>query len=648
MNRLAEETSPYLLQHKDNPVDWYPWGDEALARAREEGKPILVSIGYAACHWCHVMERESFEDPQVAALMNERFVCIKVDREERPDVDAIYMDAVQALTGRGGWPLNAFLTPDGAPFYAGTYFPPEPRHGMPAWPQVVVAVAEAFHTQRDEVDDTAQRLLPRLAGAASLEPAPGEFDPETLVRRGRRAALGLRLGARRLPEGRAEVPARLRDRVPARPRRARDGAAHAAGDGRRRHVRPDRRRLRPLLGRRAVGHPPLREDALRQRAARARLPARVPRVGRAAVRARDHGDARLGAARPAAGGGRVRVLARRGLRGRGGALLRLDARRDAGDRRRRGRRLLRARRPAQLRGQLGAGACRARPRGAGGDQARAARGARAARLAGARRQAAHLLERADDLGAGRRGRRARAAGLRRGRGGLRGVRAGATCATRRAACCGPTTAAARSSAPTSRTTRSCSRRCSRCTAPRSTRAGSRRRASSRRRSSPASPTRSTAASTRPPTTTSRWSPGARSSRTRRSRPARRARRPACCGWPRSPASTATRRPPRACCGSCTASRRSTRARSGTCCRRSTSTSPPVKEVAIVGPGAEPLERVARGAFRPHVVLAGGAADGVPLLEGRDPVDGRAAAYVCERFACRRPVTTPDELAGLLG
>ena len=163
-NRLAAETSPYLLQHADNPVDWYPWGEEALARARSEEKPILVSIGYAACHWCHVMERESFEDPEVAALMNERFVCIKVDREERPDVDAIYMDAVQAMTGRGGWPLNAFLTPDGVPFYAGTYWPPEPRQGMPSWPQVVIGVANAYAEQREEIEDAGKRLLPRLAG----------------------------------------------------------------------------------------------------------------------------------------------------------------------------------------------------------------------------------------------------------------------------------------------------------------------------------------------------------------------------------------------------------------------------------------------------------------------------------------------------
>src|SRR6478672_4832465 len=128
-NRLAAETSPYLLQHRDNPVDWYPWGAEALERAKAEDRPSLLSIGYAACHWCHVMERESFEDPDTAAYMNEHFVCIKVDREERPDIDSIYMEATQAMTGHGGWPMTVFLTPQGEPFYAGTYFPPEDRHG---------------------------------------------------------------------------------------------------------------------------------------------------------------------------------------------------------------------------------------------------------------------------------------------------------------------------------------------------------------------------------------------------------------------------------------------------------------------------------------------------------------------------------------
>src|ERR671933_1104746 len=179
-NRLANETSPYLLQHKDNPVDWYPWGEEALARARQLYRPILVSIGYSACHWCHVMERESFEDAEVAAVMNDLYVCVKVDREERPDVDAIYMDAVQAMTGHGGWPLNAFLTPEGVPFYAGTYFPPQPRHGMPSWRQVLEAVADAWAGQRAEIAQASERILPRLQGAAALEAPGGELDPRSL------------------------------------------------------------------------------------------------------------------------------------------------------------------------------------------------------------------------------------------------------------------------------------------------------------------------------------------------------------------------------------------------------------------------------------------------------------------------------------
>jgi uncharacterized protein len=180
MNRLAQETSPYLLQHKDNPVDWYPWGDEALERARRDDKPLLVSIGYSACHWCHVMERESFEDGEIAALMNEEFVCVKVDREERPDVDAIYMDAVQAMTGHGGWPLNAFLTPEGVPFYAGTYFPPAPRQGMPSWPMVLEGVARAWREQRDDIIDGSQRIVARLQATAALEAPDAELDPGAL------------------------------------------------------------------------------------------------------------------------------------------------------------------------------------------------------------------------------------------------------------------------------------------------------------------------------------------------------------------------------------------------------------------------------------------------------------------------------------
>ena len=150
-NRLAQETSPYLLQHKDNPVDWYPWGEEALERARSEDKPILLSVGYSACHWCHVMERESFEDESTAEIMNRYFVNIKVDREERPDIDSIYMSAVQAMTQHGGWPMTVFMTPDGAPFYGGTYFPPVPKGGMPSFKQVLLSLADAYENRRDEV-----------------------------------------------------------------------------------------------------------------------------------------------------------------------------------------------------------------------------------------------------------------------------------------------------------------------------------------------------------------------------------------------------------------------------------------------------------------------------------------------------------------
>ncbi len=179
-NRLAQETSPYLLQHKDNPVDWQPWGARALSEARERNVPLLVSIGYSACHWCHVMERESFEDEATATVMNEGFVCVKVDREERPDVDAIYMDAVQAMTGHGGWPLNAFVTPDQVPFYAGTYFPPEPRQGMPSWREVLDAVSDAWQKRGDEIRAGSERIVPRLQGGAALDPSSAPIDARSL------------------------------------------------------------------------------------------------------------------------------------------------------------------------------------------------------------------------------------------------------------------------------------------------------------------------------------------------------------------------------------------------------------------------------------------------------------------------------------
>ncbi len=175
-NRLADETSPYLLQHAHNPVDWYPWGPEALERARSEDRPILLSIGYAACHWCHVMERESFEDERTAALMNEHFVSIKVDREERPDLDAIYMDAAQALSGSGGWPLTAFLTPTGEPFFAGTYFPPVPRHGLPSFRQVLGGIAEAWQERREEVVEHGAQISAHIGKVGQLAPSHEPLD----------------------------------------------------------------------------------------------------------------------------------------------------------------------------------------------------------------------------------------------------------------------------------------------------------------------------------------------------------------------------------------------------------------------------------------------------------------------------------------
>ncbi len=176
MNRLAQETSPYLLQHADNPVDWYAWGDEAFDRARAEDKPLLLSIGYSACHWCHVMAHESFEDEETARVMNERFVNVKVDREERPDVDALYMDAVVSMTGHGGWPMTVFLTPEGEPFYGGTYFPPEPRHGMPPFRDVLVAISDLYRDQRGTAASSAARLVQALRASSEVRPST---DPLT-------------------------------------------------------------------------------------------------------------------------------------------------------------------------------------------------------------------------------------------------------------------------------------------------------------------------------------------------------------------------------------------------------------------------------------------------------------------------------------
>jgi uncharacterized protein len=195
-NRLAQETSPYLLQHRDNPVDWYPWGTDALAQARALDQPILLSIGYSACHWCHVMERESFEDPETAAYMNEHFVNVKVDREERPEIDALYMEAVQAMTGRGGWPMTVFCDPDGVPFYGGTYFPPDESHGMPGFRMVMEAVVDAFANRREEMRARAPRTRAQLGAIGKVEPDAEAPDASLLDEaiQGLRAAADMERG----------------------------------------------------------------------------------------------------------------------------------------------------------------------------------------------------------------------------------------------------------------------------------------------------------------------------------------------------------------------------------------------------------------------------------------------------------------------
>src|SRR5260221_6674202 len=188
MNRLAHELSPYLLQHAHNPVDWYPWGPEAFARAKEEDKPVFLSVGYSSCHWCHVMERESFESVEIAAILNEHFVSIKVDREERPDIDSIYMQAVQMMTGRGGWPMSVFLTPEGGPFYAGTYFPPDDRHGMPGFRRVLEHVSEAYRSRREDVEAAAADVG-RSASTVEFQ-GGGALEHDALDRTAARIAQG--------------------------------------------------------------------------------------------------------------------------------------------------------------------------------------------------------------------------------------------------------------------------------------------------------------------------------------------------------------------------------------------------------------------------------------------------------------------------
>ena len=255
MNRLADATSPYLLQHAANPVDWQQWGEAPFAEARERDVPVLVSIGYAACHWCHVMAHESFEDAKVSAYLNEHFVAVKVDREERPDVDAVYLEVATALTGHAGWPLTVFTTPDGRPFYCGTYFPPEPRHGMPSFRQLLESVATTWSQRRDEVVAAGQRIVDGLAGhglsAGSARRHRTPADLDDAVRSLASTYDEVHGGFGGAPKFPPSMVLELLAPPPCAHRRrggAADGRRHLRGDGPRWHLRPVGRWLRSLLG----------------------------------------------------------------------------------------------------------------------------------------------------------------------------------------------------------------------------------------------------------------------------------------------------------------------------------------------------------------------------------------------------------------
>ena len=275
-NRLADETSPYLLQHRHNPVDWFPWGTEALALAKAEDRPIFLSIGYSACHWCHVMERESFENDAIAGLMNEHFVNIKVDREERPDLDNIYMAAVQAMTGHGGWPMSVFLTPDLKPFFGGTYYPPTDSRGMPSFPRVLLSVSRAWRERRSEIEASAGEMTEGLRAIGEVPAKAGVELSTSLIDNAARtlarsfdATHGGFGSAPKFPHPMDLRVLLLRHHVRTDDAQALHGwsGTDARQDGPRRDLRPPRRRLFALLHRRPLAGPPLREDALRQRPA---------------------------------------------------------------------------------------------------------------------------------------------------------------------------------------------------------------------------------------------------------------------------------------------------------------------------------------------------------------------------------------------
>ena len=280
-NRLAQEKSPYLLQHAHNPVDWYPWGEEAFAKARRENKPIFLSVGYSTCHWCHVMAHESFENEDIAAIMNREFVNIKVDREERPDVDRVYMTFVQATTGGGGWPMSVWLTPDLKPFVGGTYFPPEDRYGQPAFKTVLERIATAWKENHEKIVEQGGKIVEALRESQSAAAAEGKIDAAILdaaYRQLDRSYDPKEGGFGNAPKFPRPVTLNFLTRFYARDpkgesgkQRARNDSVHAAQNGSRRNARSYRRRVSSLLGRSLLARAAFRKDALRSGATGCRL-----------------------------------------------------------------------------------------------------------------------------------------------------------------------------------------------------------------------------------------------------------------------------------------------------------------------------------------------------------------------------------------
>ena len=627
MNRLAEETSPYLLQHADNPVDWYPWGDEALTRAREEDRPILLSIGYAACHWCHVMEHESFEDASTAAVMNERFVNVKVDREERPDLDAVYMEAVVALSGHGGWPMTVFLTPAGEPFYGGTYYPPEPRHGMPSFRQVLDSIAEAWRDRRDDVSRAAAQLVEAVRHSAELRPSLDPLTESVL------AAAERNLGATFEPAygGWGRAP-----KFPNAPTLEfllrRDGEAARA------------MAVKTLDEMAAGGMYDLLGGGFHRYSVDDRW--LVPHFEKML-----YDNALLAAAYLhgwlVTGTGRYREIAsetidymlRELLLPEGGLASAQDADTDGvegpdlhldGGRRRAGR---------------AARAVRARPldhprRARRGDAGAAARDPGGAAEAAPRRQGDRVLERACARGA-RGGRAAaRAGGLDRGGSAARRLPPRPAHGRRRAAAA----ELSRRAHQRRRLPRRLRER--RARAARAARRDG--RAALAQRGAPARAAGGRALRRRGARrllplarpTASSSSPGRRSSTTTRFRPATRCWRTSCSGSRGSTATTSSSGVASPCFGCCGPRWSGLPSAFGWGLVALDLHLSPPRELAIVGPVGSDVARAALEPWQPRTVVAVGPADDVPLLAGKDLVDGEPAVYVCERFACREPVTDP--------